>query len=173
MFHVFTFHFFLNIVNRAEGIWSSDNYSDVRLNLKRNEMLSSLTWKTLARKNIKKQNRLVFRLKALFLLKNIFCLYFSPVVKLWPRKKVIFKVFIFSRYSKTLNLIREKPSFIKNRRVIHQVTTNDNKWQRMTTSGITSDHEWYSKWQRVVISANFPFFEQERNLPLSTLQRTL
>ena len=103
MFHVFSFHFFLNIVNRAEGIWSSDNYSDVRLNLKRNEMLWSLTWKTLARKNIKKQNRLAFRLKALFLLKNIFCLYFSPIVKLWPRKKVIFKVFIFSRFSKTLS----------------------------------------------------------------------
>ena len=38
-------------------------------------MLSSLTWKTLAWKNIKKQKRLVFRLKALFLLKNLFCLY--------------------------------------------------------------------------------------------------
>ena len=25
MFHVFTFLFFLNFVNRAEGIWSSDN----------------------------------------------------------------------------------------------------------------------------------------------------
>ena len=69
-------------------------------------MLSSLTWKTLARKNIKKQNRLVFRLKALFLLKNIFCLYFSPIAKLWPRKKVIFKVFVSWRYSKTL-ILRE------------------------------------------------------------------
>ena len=25
MFHAFTFRFFLNIVNRAEGIWSSNN----------------------------------------------------------------------------------------------------------------------------------------------------
>ena len=25
MFHVFIFRFFLNIVNRAEGIWASDN----------------------------------------------------------------------------------------------------------------------------------------------------
>ena len=33
-------------------------------------MLSSLTRKTLARKNIKKQKRLVFRLKVLFLLKK-------------------------------------------------------------------------------------------------------
>ena len=84
MFHVFTFHFFLNIVNRAEGIWSSDNYSDVRLNLKRNEMLSSLTWKTLARKNLKKQSRLLFRLKALFLL-NMYYIYIY-----------IFKTFRFS-----------------------------------------------------------------------------
>ena len=38
-------------------------------------MLLSLTWKTLAQKNIKKQKRLAFCLKALFLLKNIFCLY--------------------------------------------------------------------------------------------------
>ena len=65
-------------------------------------MLSSLTWETLARKD--KQKRLVFRLKAFFLLKNIFCLYFSPIAKLWRRKK-IFKVFIFWRYSKTLNLV--------------------------------------------------------------------
>ena len=65
IFHLFAF-FFLNFVNRAEGIWSSDNEFDVRLNLKRNEMLSSLTWKTLVQKNIKKQKRLVFRLKALF-----------------------------------------------------------------------------------------------------------
>ena len=64
-------------------------------------MLSSFNWKTLARKNIKKQKRLVFCLRALFLLKNIFCLYFSPIAKLWPRKKAIFKVFVFWRYSKT------------------------------------------------------------------------
>ena len=44
-------------------------------------MLSSLTWKTLVRKNIKKQKRLVFRLKALFLLKKMFWLYFSPIAR--------------------------------------------------------------------------------------------
>ena len=33
----------------------------------------------------------------------MFCLYFSPIAKLWPRKKVIFKVFVFWRYSKILN----------------------------------------------------------------------
>ena len=100
MFHVFTFRFFLNFVNRAKGIWSSDNYCDVRLNLKRNELLSSLTWKTLAQKNIKAQKRLVFRLKSLFLLKNMFCLYFSPIAKLEPRKKSH-----FWSYSKTLHYI--------------------------------------------------------------------
>ena len=52
-------------------------------------MLSGLTWETLMRKNIKKQKRLVFRLGALFSLKNIICLYFSPIAKLWTRKKKI------------------------------------------------------------------------------------
>ena len=36
--------------------------------------------------------------------------------------------------------------------MVHQVTTNDNEWQwvvqRVTTSGTTSDNEWY-EWQRV------------------------
>ena len=70
--------------------------------LRRNETLSSLTWEMLARKNIKKHKRLVLRLEALYLVKNIFCLYFSPIPKLWSRKKVIFKVFVFWRYSKAL-----------------------------------------------------------------------
>ena len=38
------------------------------------------------------------------MLKNISCLYFSPIAKLWPWKNVIFKVFVFWRYSKTLSL---------------------------------------------------------------------
>ena len=69
-----------------------------------NETLLSLTWEMLARKNIKKPKRLVLRLETLYLVKNIFCLYFSPIPKLWSRKKVVFKVFVFSRYSKTLSL---------------------------------------------------------------------
>ena len=76
----------------------------IRLNLKKDKTLSSLTWETLAQKHIKKQKSHVFRLKALFLLKNMFCFYFSAIAKLWPRKKVIFEVFIFWRYSKTLML---------------------------------------------------------------------
>ena len=65
--------------------------------------LSSLTWEMLAWENIKKHKRLVLRLEALYLVKNIFCLYFSPIPKLWTRKKVIFKVFAFWRYFKTLS----------------------------------------------------------------------
>ena len=138
MVHVFTFHFFLNFVNRAEGIWSSDK-CDVRLNLKRNEMLPSLTWKTL------EQRRLVFRLKALFLLENVFCLYFSPIAKLWPRKKIIFKVFVFWRYSKTLSLLmvlnsKEYKLFIplyglkQPLKVILKISQNlqENTWVRVT-----------------------------------------
>ena len=63
--------------------------------LKRNETLSSLTWEMLARKNIKKHKRLVLRLEALYLVKNIFYLYYSPITKLWPRKKKLFLKFSF------------------------------------------------------------------------------
>ena len=66
------------------------------------ETLSSLTWEMLAREIIKKHRRLALRLEALYLVKNILCLYFSPIPKLWSRKKIIFKVFVFRRYSKTL-----------------------------------------------------------------------
>ena len=57
--------------------------------------------------------------------------------------------------------------------MVQRVTTNDNDWQGMTTSGTTGDNEWYNKWQRVTtrsttsdnewqqvtISANFSFFQ--------------
>ena len=75
--------------------------------LKRNKTLSSLTWEMLVWKNIKKHKRLFLHLEALYLVKNIFCLYFSPIPKLWSRKKVIFKVFVFWRYSKILKLLRK------------------------------------------------------------------
>ena len=65
-------------------------------------MLSSLTWKTLARRNIKKQKRLVFRLKASFCLKTYFAFTLVQSQNSDQEKKVIFKVFIFWRYSKTL-----------------------------------------------------------------------
>ena len=57
--------------------------------------------RNVSEKNMKKHKRLVLRLEALYLVKDIFCLYFSPTPKLWSRKKV-FKVFVFWRYSKTL-----------------------------------------------------------------------
>ena len=76
-------------------------WRQVKLKEKRNVIEFDL--KKVSAKKHKETNRLVFRLKALFSLKNIFCFYFSPIVKLWPRKKVIFKVFVFWRYSKTLS----------------------------------------------------------------------
>ena len=66
-----------------------------QVKLKRKRNVIEFDLKKVSAKNIKRQNRLAFCLKALFLLKNIFCLYFSPIVKLRPRKKVIFKVFVF------------------------------------------------------------------------------
>ena len=41
---------------------------------------------------------------------------------------------------------------VKDRRVVHRVTSNDNEWQRMTTSGTTNGIEWYKEWQRVTTS---------------------
>ena len=53
--------------------------------------------------------------------------------------------------------------------MIHQMTTNDSKWQWIATSGKTSgttgDNEWQrmamgdNEWHRVVILAKFPFFQ--------------
>ena len=48
-------------------------------------------------------------------------------------------------------------SFIK-RRMVHRVTTSDNEWQWVTTSGTTSDKEWQwmtksdNEWQWVTMS---------------------
>ena len=38
------------------------------------------------------------------------------------------------------------------------MTTSDNEWQRVTTSGTTNGNEWH-EWQRVTVSANFSFFQ--------------
>ena len=43
-----------------------------------------------------------------------------------------------------------KMMIVKDRRVVHRVTSNDNEWQRMTTSGTKNGIEWYNEWQRVV-----------------------
>ena len=40
-------------------------------------------------------------------------------------------------------------------RVVHWVATNDNEWQQMKTSGITSDIEWYNEWQKMTTSHYF------------------
>ena len=65
------------------------------LNLKRNQMFSSLTWETLARKSIKKQKRLVFRLRALFLLKTYFAFTLVQQQNCGQEKKSLLK-FSFS-----------------------------------------------------------------------------
>ena len=45
------------------------------------------------------------------------------------------------------------------------MTTDDNEWQRVATSGIANDNEWQqmrtsdNEWQRVTISANFSFYQ--------------
>ena len=49
----------------------------------------------LARKNIKKHKRLVLRLEALYLVKNIFCLYFSPYQNSDQEKKSFLKFSFF------------------------------------------------------------------------------
>ena len=38
--------------------------------------------------------------------------------------------------------------------MVHRVTTSDNEWQRVTTSGKTNDNEWYNEWQRMATSDN-------------------
>ena len=48
-------------------------------------------------------------------LKTLFCLYLSPIGKLWPRKKVILKVLVFWSYSKTL--IISKLAIIKESKI--------------------------------------------------------
>ena len=58
-------------------------------------MLSSLTWKTSAQKKHKEAKKACFRLKALFLLKNMFSFYFSSIAKLIFLKKLILKFSFF------------------------------------------------------------------------------
>ena len=79
-------------------------HMDYQVKLKERQNVIEFDLRNVSTKHIKKQKSHVFRLKALFLLKNMFCFYFSAIAKLWPRKKVIFEVFIFWRYSKTLML---------------------------------------------------------------------
>ena len=78
------------------------------------------------------------------MLGNVFCLYFSPIKKR-PRKKIIFKVFVFWRYSKTLSLLmilnsKEYKLFIplyglkQPLEVILKISQNlqENTWVRVT-----------------------------------------
>ena len=80
--------------------WLSSLYNPFKE--KRNVVEFNL--RNVSAKKLKEAKRARIRLKALFLLKNIFCLQFSLIAKtLIKKKKIIFKVFVFWRYSKTLN----------------------------------------------------------------------
>ena len=80
--------------------WLSSLYNPFKE--KRNVVEFNL--RNVSAKKLKETKRARIRLKALFLLKNIFCLQFSLITKtLIKKKKIIFKVFVFWRYSKTLN----------------------------------------------------------------------
>ena len=81
--------------------------------------------KNVSAKKHKETKQACISFKSIIFVKNIFCLYFSPIVKLWPRKKVIFKVFIFSRFSKTLSCRSDKKKacfFIKRNRIASNLT---------------------------------------------------
>ena len=39
---------------------------------------------------------------------------------------------------------------VKDRWVVHRVTSNDNESQRMTSSSTTNDNEWYNEWKPAV-----------------------
>ena len=55
---------------------------------------------------------------------------------------------------------------LKDRRIVHRVTTSDNEWhnewQRMTTSGATNDNEWQRVVQRMTMSGNEWYNEWQR-----------
>ena len=75
-----------------------------QVKLKEKQNVIHFDLRNVSAKTHKETKKAFISFKSIFLLKNIFCLYFSPIANFWPRKKVIFKVFIFWRYSKTLNL---------------------------------------------------------------------
>ena len=89
------FSFFLYVVNRDEGIWSSDNQCDVKLNLWRNEMLSSLTWKTLVRKNKQTKQASISFKSIIFVKKYILPLLYSNSKTLTKKKKSFLKFSVF------------------------------------------------------------------------------
>ena len=46
--------------------------------------------------------------------------------------------------------------------MVHWVKTGDNEWQRVTTSGTTSDSEWQSVFQRMTASGTTSYNEWQR-----------
>ena len=56
--------------------------------------------------------------------------------------------------------------------MVHRVTSNDNEWQRMTTSGTTNDNKWYNEWQRVTTSDIEWYNEWQRVIQRVTMSST-
>ena len=46
--------------------------------------------------------------------------------------------------------------------MVYWVTTSDNEWQRVKTSGTKSDSEWYNEWQWMTTSHNELYNEWQR-----------
>ena len=105
-------------------------------------MLSSLTWEKLARKNIKKKKRFEFRLTALFLLKNIFCLYFSPIVKLWQRKKSHFQSFRFLKVLQDLNAFLDPQCIISQLDFQHKILNWSTLFPLLSLHASKGREEW-------------------------------
>ena len=74
-----------------------------QVQLKEKQDIIKFDLKNVSAKKYKETKKAWISCKSMiFLFKNIFCHYYSSIAKLWPGKKVTFKVFIFSRYYKTL-----------------------------------------------------------------------
>ena len=81
-------------------------WRQVKLKEKWNVIESDL--KNVSVKKHKETKKGFISFKSIIFVKNMFCLSFSPIAKLWSRKKVTFEVFVFWRYSRTLKTNLEK-----------------------------------------------------------------
>ena len=97
----------------------------------------------------------------IFIKKNIFCLFFISVAKLSSRKKVIFKVSFFWRYSKTLkNVCLQRKKICSHRKrfaYIHKTNSRQkataNSWGKFPRQKATANG--CGKISRQIVVANF------------------
>ena len=86
----------------------------------------------------------------------------GPIVKYCKATMYYNQDYLALYFSNNDSSYWKRGSFIKRQRVIHRVTTSDNKWQLVTTSGTASDNEWqgvtmsdnkwYNEWQQMTTS---------------------